>query len=110
MKKNHTKMFWLFVIMDFLFHFFYLLIPGIVLCIIGIWLKPCLWIGLVLLGIDMILSILKQLRVCNASGTHSDNHEFNELMDAFYGPDGINAVRKIVSEKIKVENNLEEDV
>ena len=51
-------MFWFFVLTNFLFHFFYLSVPGIILCIVGIWVKSCLWIGLAILGLDVILSIM----------------------------------------------------
>ena len=40
MKREYPqKMFWLFVLTNFLFHFFYLSVPGIILCIVGIWIK-----------------------------------------------------------------------
>ena len=99
-RKYPTKMFWLFVLTNFLFHFFYLSIPGIILCIVGIWVKSCLWIGLAILGLDVILSIIEQLRIRKAAVTPSDNPEFNELMDAFCGPDELESVRKIVDAKI----------
>ena len=62
-RKYPPKMFWTFVITNFLFHFFYLSIPGVVLCVVGIWIKPCLWIGLAILGLDVILSVIEQLRI-----------------------------------------------
>ena len=98
-RKYPAKMFWLFVLTNFLFHFFYLSIPGIILCIVGIWVNSCLWIGLSVLGLDVILSVIEQLRIRKAAVTPSDNPEFNELMDAFCGPDGLDAVRKIVDAK-----------
>ena len=100
-RKYPTKMFWLFVLTNFLFHFFYLSIPGFILCFVGIWVKSCLWIGLAILGLDVILSIIEQLRIRKAAVTPSDNPEFNELMDAFCGPDELEAVRKIVDGKIE---------
>lgn len=98
-RKYPTKMFWFFVLTNFLFHFFYLSVPGIILCIVGILVKSCLWIGLAILGLDVILSIIEQLRIRKAAVTPSDNPEFNELMDAFCGPDGLESVRKIVDAK-----------
>ena len=100
-RKYPTKMFWLSVLTNFLFHFFYLSVPGIILCIVGIWVKSCLWIGLAILGLDVILSIIEQLRIRKAAVTPSDNPEFNELMDAFCSPDGLEAVRRIVDAKIE---------
>lgn len=100
-RKYPTKMFWIFVLTNFLFHFFYLSVPGIILCIVGIWVKTCLWIGLVILGLDLILSIIEQLRIRKAALTPSDNPEFNELMDAFCGPGGLEALGKMLDEKME---------
>ena len=112
-RKYPAKMFWFFVLTNFLFHFFYLSIPGIILCIVGIWVKSCLWIGLSILGLDVILSIIEQLRIRKAAVMPSDNPEFNELMDTFCSPGGLEAFRKVLDEKIKsslaVESQEEEN-
>lgn len=99
-RKYPTKMFWFFVLTNFLFHFFYLSLPGIILCVVGIWVKSCLWIGLAILLLDLILSIIEQMRIRKAAITPSDNPDFNEFMDAFCGPDGLAAVKKLADEKI----------
>ena len=108
-RKYPAKMFWRFVLTNFLFHFFYLSIPGIILCIVGIWVKSCLWVGLAILGLDVILSIIEQLRIRKATITPNDNPEFNELMDAFCGPNGLDAVRGIVDAKIASTPPVEPD-
>lgn len=109
-RKYPAKLFWFFVITNFLFRFFYLSISGIILCIVGIWVKPCLWIGLAVFGLDVILSIIEQLRIRKAVITPSDNPEFNELMDAFCGSDGFDAVRRIADEKINTDHTVEEEI
>lgn len=76
-------------------------VPGIILCIVGIWIKTCLYIGCAVLGLNLILSIVEQSRIRNAAVSHSENPEFNELMDAFCSPDGLQAVGKVLDEKIK---------
>ena len=106
-RKYPTQMFWLFVLTNFLFHFFYLSVPGIILCIIGIWVKSCLWIGLAILGLDAILSIIEQLGIRKAAVTPSDNPEFNELMDAFCSSGGLEAFGKVLDEKIKAVPSVE---
>lgn len=106
-RKYPTKMFWLHVLANFLLHFLYLFIPGIVLCIVGIWVRFCLWIGLALLVLDMILSIIEQLRIRKATMTQSNNPEFNELIDAFCGPDNLDTVRKVVGKKIMSTTSIE---
>ena len=52
----------------------------------------------------MIISVIEQLRIRKAAITPSDTPEFNEFMDAFCGPDGIDAVGRILDEKIKTAN------
>lgn len=42
-REYPQKMFWLFVLTNFLFHFFYLSVPGIIFCIVGIWIKTFLY-------------------------------------------------------------------
>ena len=102
MKRGYpAKMFWIFVLTNLLFRFFYLSIPGIILCIVGIWIKLCFYIGLVILGLDLILSIVEQLRLRSAAVSHGENPEFNELMDAFCSPDGLQAVGKVLNKKIR---------
>lgn len=59
-RKYPAKMFLLFVLTNFLFRFFYLFIPGTVLCVVGIWSQTYLYVGLAVLGLDLILSIVEQ--------------------------------------------------
>ena len=81
-RKYPAKMFWLFVLMNFMLHFFYLFVLGIILCIAGVWVKPCLWIGIALLALDAILSIIEQLSIRKTALTPSGDPEIDELMDA----------------------------
>ena len=102
MERNYpTKMFLFFVLTNFVFHFFHLFLPGVILCIVGIWAKSCLWIGLAILGLDAVLSVVEQLRIREAVMSPSDNPEVNELMDAFCGPGGLEAFGKVLNEKIQ---------
>ena len=52
-----------------------------------------MWIGVSILLLDLILSIIEQLRIRKTAITPSDNPEFNEMMDAFCDPDGLAAVK-----------------
>ena len=107
-RKYPAKLFCFFVITNFLFRFFYLSIPGIILSIVGIWVKPCLWIGLAVFGLDLILSIIEQLRIRKVVMTPSDNLEFNELMDDFYGTDRFEAVKQFEEENPNIDHIDEE--
>ena len=83
-RKYPAKMFLLFVLTNFLFRFFYLFIPGTVLCVVGIWSQTCLYVGLAVLGLDL----------------QSENPDFNEMMDAFCGQGGLRAAGKMFDEKL----------
>ena len=108
-RKYPAGMFWFFVLMNFLFHFLYLSVPGIILCFVGILVKPCLWIGLAILGLDAILSIIDQLRIRKTVLTPSGNPEFDKMMDECYGPEGLDAIKKMIRERNNAENGIDPD-
>lgn len=88
MKRKYPLSFFLFgMVMNFLFHYFYLFLPGLILCIIGIWNLPCLLIGIAVLGLDLLLSFIEQLEIRKGSLSESDNPKYNEFMDACFGTD-----------------------
>ena len=70
-----------FVINVFL-HFFWLFLPGVVLLIVGIFVKPCLYMGLTVLVLDIILSLVEQLKIRQAFLEESDNPDFMAFQDA----------------------------
>ena len=69
-------------ITNILFHFFWIFIPCIILLIIGIFVNPCLFIGLALLLIDIVLSLIEQLRIRQAFLKKSDNPDFRAFQEA----------------------------
>lgn len=93
-------MFWFSVLTNFLFHFFYLALPGLILCIVGIWAKTCLRIGLAILLLDLILSIVEQMRIRKALLT-STNPDVKDLVDALCGPGGLEDFGKVLDERIR---------
>jgi hypothetical protein len=98
-RKYPTGMFWFFVLTNLVFHFFYLFVPGVVLCVVGIWVKACLQIGLAILLLDLVLSIVEQLRIRRAAIT-STHPDVIKLMDLMNGPDGLHGVKKWADERI----------
>ena len=70
-RKYPVKYFCLFVLTNFLFHYFYLFVPGVILCIVGIWSKTCLSLGLAVLILDLTLSVMEQLKLRKAAITPS---------------------------------------
>lgn len=100
-RKYPFKMFLFGLLLNFFIRYFFLFLPGLILSIIGIWSEKCLAIGLALWLVDLVLSVVEQLRIRKAALSESDNPEFNEIMDAFYGSDDPDAVRNWVEEKMK---------
>ena len=58
------------------------LISIILTLIIGIFVEPCLFVGLALLLIDIVLSLIEQLRIRKAFLEESDNPDFRAFQDA----------------------------
>lgn len=108
MRKYPLSLFIVGVVMNFFLRFFYLFILGSVLCIIGIWVKTCQQIGIALLCVDLIFSTIEQFKIRKEVLRESENEEFNELMDAACGPDGLNGVLKNVTERIQSAESIRE--
>ena len=81
-RKYPTSLFIFGFITNLLFHFFWLSLPAIILLIIGIFVKSCLYIGLALLLIDIVLSLIEQLRIRQTFLKESDNPDFRAFQDA----------------------------
>lgn len=69
-------------ISNVLFRYFWLFLPCIVLLITGFFVAPCKYIGLILLGIDVILSLIEQIKIRNAFLADSDHPDFQRFQEA----------------------------
>ena len=81
-RKYPISLFVIGLITNLLFRFFWLFVPSIVLLIIGIFAKPCLYIGLALLLLDAVLALAEQIRIRRAVLKESDNPDFTAFQDA----------------------------
>ena len=81
-RKYPISLFIIGFITNILFHFFWLFIPCIILLIVGIFVKPCLYVGLALLLIDILLSLIEQFRIRQTFLKESDNPDFQAFQDA----------------------------
>ncbi len=82
MDKRYPKdLFWFHFFQTFLFHHIFLWLPGITLLIVGIWVRPCLYVGLGFLVMDLIASYLNAVRTRDVF-LNSDNPNFKEAQDA----------------------------
>ena len=83
MKKRYPwKLFFIGVAINFLFHFFWMFIPGVVLLLIGIFNQKCLAMGVALLIVDMMASLIEQFKIRQATLADSDNPAFQEFQEA----------------------------
>ena len=83
MKKRYPwKLFFIGVAINFLFHFFWMFIPGVVLLLIGIFNQNCLAMGVALLIVDLMASLIEQFKIRQATLADSDNPAFREFQEA----------------------------
>ena len=74
---------------------FYLFIPGIVLCLLGVWKPELAKIGLILLGVDIIAAVVWMLFAKNRI-EHSDSEALGELRGK-----SIKDMADLISDKIE---------
>lgn len=81
-RKYPTSLFIIGFIMNIFFHFFWIFVPAVVLMIVGIFVAPCLYIGLAILALDVVLSLIEQIKIRNTFLKDSDNPDFQAFQDA----------------------------
>lgn len=110
-RKYPTSLFIFGFLTNMIFLYFWLFIPCIILLIIGIFVKPCLFIGLALLLIDIILSLIEQLRIRYTVLKNSDNPDFQAFQDALSkDKDWKDNIRELTNQKISdYQNQIKSD-
>ena len=81
-RKYPSSLFIIGFVTNVLFHFFWLFVPAVILLIVGIFIKPCLYIGIAVLLTDVILSFIEQIRIRKAFLAESSNSDFRAFQDA----------------------------
>ena len=85
---------------------FYITIPAVILLIIGIWFKPCLYIGIAVAVFVLVISLIEQLNIKKTFET-SDNPNFEEFADTASSENWKEDVINFVKEKTKETNKNE---
>ena len=106
--KYPTSLFWIGFLINLIGKFYYLFLPSVILLIFGIRNKTCLYIGLPLLLIDIIISFIYQFVLRNAV-LKSDNPDFEEFQDTILSPDWKDNIQGIVEYKIENSDDSSED-
>ena len=82
-------------------------IAMLVLLLVGIWSRPCLYIGLVLLGINLILAFIAQLRLKRAiMKGFEDTEEEQQFKDIIFDPNWVDNVKDYTEDKINKNTDL----
>lgn len=105
MKKYNPTLFFAGFFMNIIKNY-YIFFPGIILCIAGIWVKVCLFIGLFLLLLDIIFSLFEQIRIKHAV-EHNDDLNFKPWAEAMMAEDWKKSIQNLVNDA--VENNRKDN-
>ena len=97
-EKYPRSLFWTVFLTNFFAKHVYLALPGFTLLIVGIWTRPCLWIGLGLLVLDACLSLTQALHTRKAFLT-SDDPNFQPFRDAVLSENWRQNIDNLVREK-----------
>lgn len=105
-KKYPKDLFWIGFLTNFV-RYFFLVIPGIVLIIFGIWNRLSFNIGLGLLSIVIAISFVEQIKIKNEIES-SDNPNFEEFKNAILSDNWRKNVMDIVDRKIANDEDISE--
>lgn len=106
MKKYPKDLFWIGFLTNVV-RYFFLVIPGIVLIIFGIWHRLSFNIGLGLLSIVIVISFVEQIKIKNEIES-SDNPNFEEFKNAILSDNWRKNVMDIVDRKIANDEDISE--
>ena len=100
-KKYPTGLLVIGFLTNVLLRYFWLFVPAAVLLIVGCFYPVCLYIGAAILLLDIVLSLVMQLKIRKAFLAESDNSDFKEFQQALSEEgDWKENVEELVSQKI----------
>ena len=110
-RKYPVSLFVFGFVTNMIFRFFWLFVPAIIMLAVGIFLKPCLYIGLGLLISDAVVSLIEQLKIRSTLLKDSDNEGFSEFQSVFEkeGNWRKNIAEYVEEKAVKVDYNSEND-
>ena len=92
-------------VLNLFVRFFFLFFSAVILLIVGIWIKNCRIIGLILLTLDMIFSFVAQLRIRKVTLCSKDP-DFTEFQDAVLSEDWRENIQTMLEDKMNVDQDL----
>lgn len=86
----------------------YLFVPAVIFMLIGIRVKPCLYVGIGLLLLDAVLSVISTLKLKKTFETESPSESFTALQQAITSKGWIEGVKEFSESRIKKAGDGEE--
>ena len=109
-KKYPLSLFIFGFFQNFFFHFFWIFVPSAILLIVAIFVKYCLYIGIVGLIIDVIVSFIEQLLIRKACISDSDSPDFKAFQEALSADgDWKDNLDKYVNRQISNNDDISKD-
>lgn len=110
-RKYPTRLFVLGFLIGVIIYRFYLFVPSIILMIAGNFVKPCYYIGCIILLIDLIISLIWQIRIRNLVLNNNNNPSIQKFQEAFTNDNPeeeiIDTVNAIIEEYEEIEDDDE---
>lgn len=99
--KKKISVFTVGFLLNLLTRFIFLIIAGVILLIVGIWVRFCLYLGTAFLLIAALLALLEEITIIRTLCRKSDNPDFAEFQDAVLSEDSDKGIMKYLEDQIK---------
>ena len=103
-RKYPLSLFIIGFVRNFLVRNFLLFLPGVILLFAGIWVDWCLCASLALLCVDLIVSLVEQMRIRKTMLFPSNNEQFSKFQDAFFADGDVSENLKYFFDNVEKEN------
>ena len=108
-RKYPSKLFVIGFLFGVIIYRFYLFVPSIILLIAGTFVKPCYYIGCLILLIDLVISFIWQIRIRNLVLNDNDNPSIQRFQEAFTEDKPLDEVIDVVDDIIDEYEEGEEE-
>ncbi len=98
MKKYNQQLFFVGFLLNIMRKFI-LVLAGVVLGIVGIWIKPCFYFALGIILIVLIWSFIQQL-VIKHTVEHNEDTNFTPYADAMMSENWKDEIEKLIEDKV----------
>ena len=102
-RKYNSTLFWLGFLLNIV-RLFWIGIPAVILLMIGIWVRPCLYIGAILFLVLLTVALVQQLQIKKMAETDNDP-DFAPFAEAMCSDNWREQIVSMVNEKIDAQRN-----